>query len=203
MRKHIKNFLFFKLFLLSLVLIILILIFGIVYYRPCNTNVRLETLETVGYVSFMTDLNEGLIDTVYFTEQKDELYFLLKDGNYKITSNPKYETFKKDLLESDVIVKPVVDLITAEQVESGRVGHITMLVFIVGCFSIYFCYKSFTTSVSSGGKMIVIKNKKKVTAGSGKDVNFKSEKVASNKDINIKTFDDIAGLVEVKKDMMN
>ena len=202
MGKYIKSMFFLRLSIINTILIILFIYAGLKYYRPCNDKVRVDNLEQITYMDFKKELESNSIDTVYYTDNIDKIYLYFKDGSYKSTNNPKYENFMKDLLESDIIVKPIADLETAENEESTRVGKISVIAMIWGCFLVYFWYRALFSNAESNGKMIVVKNRKKVAIGSNKDEYVTQEKVASNKNVNVKKFEDIAGLCEVKKDMM-
>ena len=79
---------------------------------------RKSELEYVSYVEFQEMLKEGNVDTVYFAEANEDVYFTLKDGTYRGTSNPQYDDFKKDLLNYDTVVRPMIEMKFAETVES-------------------------------------------------------------------------------------
>lgn len=200
--KHIKDLHYFKLFIIALIATILFLFVSITIYKPCRDKVRVEDMEEMSYVKLMESLSDEKVDTVYYSDTSETVYVCMKDGVYYKVSNPEYEGFKKELLEKNAIVKSTMEFKSAEQIETQRSSYIMMLSFVFIWFVIYYFYKAFSNSVDSSGKMIVIKSKKKVLSGGDvSDDSRTNGKVSSNKDVSIKTFEDVAGLTELKKDM--
>lgn len=167
--------------------------FSVVFF---NTNVRASTMEEKTYVSFMDDADDGKINTVYFSETYPTMYVLTSDNSYYKVSNPNYEGFKEKILNKNIIVKQPNDLKLAENSESTVCSFLTLYIFFEMCFIIMYFAKAFVSPDES--KMIVI-GKQKVSAN-GKNATV-SETKAECKSISVKTFKDIAGLKEVKKDI--
>ena len=200
--KYIKNIFYFKLSILTVLATILFFIIGNTVIKPCNDKVRVSDMKENTYVEFRSDLSEGNIDTVYYTETAEEFYVCKKNGEYCKIGNPEYEGFKKEVLESNVFVKKISELETAEMVESQRNSYLLIFDLLLIGLLCFFFYKAFSSSSDSSGKMIIIKNKKKALSGNGEDSSVGTqEKTSKNKDISVKTFEDVAGLAEVKKDM--
>ena len=203
MFKNVKNKAFGKASLILILLIVLEIVLGNIFYKPCNDKIRKDEILDLSYSDFTELLNDKQINIVYFGATSDNLYINTVDDKYYTVNNPNYENFKKDLLEQGVIVKKIVDLQTANEVEDSRVAHITLLAFALISILIYCLYKTYTESSDSEGKMVVIKNKKKKVplSQNGDAVEVGANKQISNKDVGVKSFSDIAGLTEVKRDM--
>lgn len=152
--------------------------------QPDTEHPRRETIEYNSYIEFQKMLEEGEVETIYYAENYEDVFFVLKDGTYRGTSNPQYDDFKKDLLNYDTVVRPMMELQFAENVETKQRDYytsaavITVLVYL----SIFYYWYA----------------KSKVTAGT--EVGGSDSSSYSGQETG-KHFSDVAGLNEVKKDL--
>lgn len=152
--------------------------------------------EKISYKKFHEMVDKGDVQKIFYSENLSVFYFLDRDNHLYETTNPEYETFKKDILENGVEVAPISNIITPENEKSqadnqkflyGSVVVITLIVL----FAIYMTKKEqinvklFHQKVAVGPKSGV---RDDVKDDSGPDK---------------KTFNDIVGLEEVKKDMQS
>lgn len=196
--KKIQNMHYFKKGILMTLLTILVFVVGSIFIIPTKDNVRVADMEEVSYVAFKNDLSSGIVSTLYYTEQSPQMYVYTNEDVYYKVANPSYDGFKKELLESDILIRPTTELKTAEMVEGGRLTWLLMLCIILTCISISNFCKSILPE--SSGKMTIINERKKALSSGGSCVSSDNlQKYVP--DPSIKTFSDVAGLSEVKKDM--
>lgn len=192
----ITNPYYFRMAIKILILTLIISVSSYISVVCLNTNVRASTMEEKTYVSFMDDTNNGKVNTVYFSETYPTMYVLTSDNSYYKVSNPNYEGFKEKILNKNIIIKQPSDLKLAENVESSFRSFLTMYVLFMMCVIVSYFVKAFLPADES--KMIVI-GRQKVSAN-GKNANT-NENNTEHKMVSVKTFKDIAGLKEVKKDI--
>lgn len=180
---------------------------------------KVRNIEEVKYVDFLENLQNHQVETAfvlnsngaYIKAEYTPTYFYFKtiDGEYYKTTNPNYDTFLKELLEDGVIVKNIDDIymeekfllretLEDEEVEAEDRGLFFMddeigLFFIIG-------------TVIAGVILFLIffsaEKKKRVYVGSGiKETSQTPPK--TNVNTTGKTFKDIAGLKEAKKDVIS
>lgn len=179
------------------------LVWGYNWYIPCTEFQHKADIEITAYTEFLQLLENQEVHTVYMQNNIDTLYYSKTDNPDFVyqTNNPEYETFKAELLTHSVIIRPLNELQTADIVESARQGRIAVFViFTAGTAAIYLSidvmvYKN--NSINDSESPLHHK-RKKVTAGPGSSAPAPG---AQKQDSNIKTFNDIAGLKEVKRDM--
>lgn len=176
------------------------IVLGNYFYIPCNTMQHLDEIEAVSYTDFLTKMENQEIGTVYLGRADRMVFYYLKDDNttlYK-TNDPEYDNFKLDLLNCGAIVSSPGDMITADTIESKRNSRVICVAFgafLVGGFMLFFGMSNKEDDTPT--PTIHINQKKKVTVGGGDPKSSTSE----SDEPKAKTFDDIAGLKEVKKDM--
>ena len=174
------------------------------FYVPERILPRVENIEDLPYSEFVTQLNDGKIDTVFYKSNADKIYFTTKSKENFCVSNPEHEGFKLKLLESGAIVKDISDFKTAEDVEANRLSHVVLIyLFAIGVMAALF-YKVFITKRKI--EFIKAKNKKAVTANgstNGCADTIKDYVVNNKRELTTKgkRFDDVAGLYEVKRDV--
>ena len=152
--------------------------------------------ETVAYNDFAKKLNEGKIETVY-AEFSDEDYaanffFVLKDDKSNTlycTQNPQSDNFKLLLLENNANVKSKTAVFEDYGIlplsdHSNQYGNLISFLSLLIC--LYFI-----------SKMLGNMNGSDVNVGV---FNKKDDKIESSEKTS-KTFDDIGGLREVKRDL--
>ncbi len=153
-----------------------------------------DKLEELSYIDFLKKKENKEISTVYYKE--DNSYFYIKDtekGILKI-NNPDYETFKKELLETGIEVKSIEELVETKELtykidKKETTDKIASFIFLlaVGGLIVYVITREDKETSS------------KLTNNLGiKDNNFSNQKA---KQLSSKTFNDIAGLYEVKRDL--
>lgn len=180
------------------------LVYGRYFYIPCNEYPRESEIEWVAYSDFIQMVENKEIDTVYLQDNAPSIYYAQKDSKNVLyqTNNPEYDTFKSKLLEYSVIVLPLTDMKTADEVESSRQGTITLYVMaLAGAAVVYLLvdiFKYMADHAEPSDPLINTHKKKKVTAGPNGSSSNSSHEPSDNEG---KTFNDIAGLKEVKRDM--
>ena len=181
-----------------------ILTLGKKYYVPCNEYQHKADIEKIPYADFIQMVEEEKVHTVHMQNNVDILYFSQKDNEafFYQTNNPEYETFKADLLTHSVIILPLNELKTADDVESSKDATVLIVTMMLGGSAAIMLavdilkYKSDQIDENSP---IGVHKKKKVTAGPNGSTSNSSKN--EYKETGIKTFNDIAGLKEVKRDM--
>lgn len=130
-----------------------------------------NTPKEVKYEEFLKMADKKNVKKIAWSEKKDAFTFYDKDEKPYSTENPKYEDFKKDMLEKGIEVKEI----------GGLSNYETPIMIIVqlAMYGVFF--------------VLLIK-----TSGIGAGLSDKKEKDAKS---DVK-FSDVAGLEEVKEDLM-
>lgn len=173
-----------------------VLILGMIFYVPAKDEARLSNVKDISYVDLKNDLEKNAVDSIYYSanSESNTVYVCTVENEYYKIAKPGYDEFEKMLYESGVIIKPLSDIHFAEQTESKRFGSVLFLSMVfVWCAFICKCKenwtsKSFQGSMTGGRSMVV-----------GLDNSSMGE--GSKAGASLKTFADVAGLKEVKKDM--
>ena len=130
-----------------------------------------NTPKEVKYEEFLKMSDKKNVKKIVWSEKKDAFTFYDKDEKPYSTENPKYEDFKKDMLEKGIEVK-----------EIGGLSNYETPIMIIVQLAMY-------------GVFFVLLFK---TSGIGAGLSDKKEKDAKS---DVK-FSDVAGLEEVKEDLM-
>lgn len=130
-----------------------------------------NTPKEVKYEEFLKMADKKNVKKIVWSEKKDAFTFYDKDEKPYSTENPKYEDFKKDMLEKGIEVK-----------EIGGLSNYETPIMVIVQLAMY-------------GVFFVLLFK---TSGIGAGLSDKKEKDAKS---DVK-FSDIAGLEEVKEDLM-
>ena len=130
-----------------------------------------NTPKEVKYEEFLKMADKKNVKKIVWSEKKDAFTFYDKDEKPYSTENPKYEDFKKDMLEKGIEVKEIGGL-------SNYETPITVIVQLA-MYGVFF--------------VLLFK-----TSGIGAGLSDKKEKDAKS---DVK-FSDVAGLEEVKEDLM-
>lgn len=148
--------------------------FIVIVAMVCFTGIKISSSQinkTVKYEKFLQMVNSDKVKQIDWSDKKDTFTFSDKAGMMYSTENPKYENFKKDMLEKGIEVR-----------ESGSVGkyesQITIVIQIL-MYGVFFGLMFKVTGIGSG----IVGGKEKETVS------------------NVK-FKDVAGLDEVKEDLM-
>ena len=130
-----------------------------------------NTPKEVKYEAFLKMADKKNVKKIVWSEKKDAFTFYDKDEKPYSTENPKYEDFKKDMLEKGIEVK-----------EIGGLSNYETPIMVIVQLAMY-------------GVFFVLLFK---TSGIGAGLSDKKEKDAKS---DVK-FSDVAGLEEVKEDLM-
>lgn len=130
-----------------------------------------NTPKEVKYEEFLKMTDKKNVKKIVWSEKKDAFTFYDKDEKPYSTENPKYEDFKKDMLEKGIEVK-----------EIGGLSNYETPIMVIVQLAMY-------------GVFFVLLFK---TSGIGAGLSDKKEKDAKS---DVK-FSDVAGLEEVKEDLM-
>jgi len=130
-----------------------------------------NTPKEVKYEEFLKMADKKNVKKIVWSEKKDAFTFYDKDEKPYSTENPKYEDFKKDMLEKGIEVK-----------EIGGLSNYETPIMVIVQLAMY-------------GVFFVLLFK---TSGIGAGLSDKKEKDAKS---DVK-FSDVAGLEEVKEDLM-
>lgn len=154
--------------------------------------VDVNTLETLPYTTFLNDIKNKHVQNIYYESHDPNVYIEKVDGNYYITTNPEYDAFKKDMLEQGLSVCDIDTLFPPEKSPSGWM----IILFIIACMVVL--------SLALRWILAVVVDKAKSSQIEEVVVNGKPNphiKEVEKKENGAKTFKDIAGLYEVKKDV--
>lgn len=157
--------------------------------------------KSVTFTTLYKQLDNGKVATLYYTKETPTVYIVTKDDKYEKVINLDTDDFVDKLVNSKAVMKAITELHFGKEVLTNRVGWFSFLLvcIYIGCIA-YF--SNSYSEYQEKGKITVIpyknKKKKKVTTRANGD----SEScIKANYDDSVKTFDNIAGLTEVKKDM--
>ena len=148
-------------------------------------------LETVKYVDFLGNIEEENVKEIYYGEYYTEFFVADNNEGYYKVVNPDYDTFKKDMMEKGIDVLPMPTS------SSSKIQGPSLLQIIMMIISLYFLYNAcmrYATYSKMIGKTGATVN---IGAQPMQRAPLSQEKEQSSA---VKTFKDIAGLTEVKKD---
>lgn len=125
----------------------------------------------VKYEKFLQMVKDDKVEKIEWSENKDTFTFYDKKEKSYISENPKYENFKKDMLEKGIEVK-----------EAGNISNYETQISIAIQILMYCVFFGLMAKVTGIGDSIFGEKEKETKS-------------------NVK-FDDVAGLDEVKEDLM-
>ena len=175
-----------------------IALYGFKYYIPCNDVQRRDEIPAMTYPNFTAALENAQVEKVYLDNSNKFYYTLIEQPDFLYeTDNPGYEEFRLDLLNKGIIIEPKDEVQTADEIESSRKGGIITFIILTGCPAFVYLILGLTEK-GDNNPTVPIANKKALAGGGpgSSSSNTQSEKKPGQK-----TFDDIAGLKEVKRDM--
>ena len=100
-----------------LIIVISILFIGCVafkVYQEINVNTKIET--KISYTDFLKKVKAGEVEKIIYRSDSNDISFTEKNDKSETeytTSNPKYENFKKDMLEKNVEFEEVKSVDTS------------------------------------------------------------------------------------------
>jgi cell division protease FtsH len=156
---------------------------------PCKSLPRSSDVVTTSYSVFEESIENGVVTDAYYTESYTYIYYKLADSSdiYN-TFNPKSDTMTELLVTHDIVVHSTADLKFAENTEDTRKTYVVVFLIAFSAFAFYKYYKLFPNKLvlaqPDGDTEVADKSKGKV------------KRVKTGK-----TFADIAGHYEVKKDL--
>lgn len=153
------------------IMLMVLMAVGIFNGKAIIQKFKNNTPKEVKYEEFLKMADKKNVKKIAWSEKKDAFTFYDKDEKPYSTENPKYEDFKKDMLEKGIEVK-----------EIGGLSNYETPIMIIVQLAMY-------------GVFFVLLFK---TSGIGAGLSDKKEKDAKS---DVK-FSDVAGLEEVKEDLM-
>lgn len=159
-----------------------------------------DKIEYIEYTNFTKLIESKEVDTIYFSNSEEFFFIKTKDKFNKVI-NPEYDTFKKEILEKSINVKSISGI--NDEIFSLVKNRILIFRICLGAIACLFLYLS---------KVFFFKYIKKKKEGMKKDfdkveafINSISTQAQPSPPKTVKpkkqTFDDVAGLVEVKRDV--
>lgn len=161
-----------------------------------------EDTPQITYNEYLTAIDDDTINTIYYEPSNDVFYAEKTDGTYVATQNPSYDTFRKDMLEKGITIQPITELgLELPNEENDTPVFLTIIHFVIIGWAFINLITVLCSIGESGGRGP--RRMEPVGGGGGaipKDGGH-SNSLGHKKDPSIKTFDDVAGLYEVKKDV--
>lgn len=156
--------------------------------------------KSISFDDFYNQINKDELATIYYTKLNANVYAVTKKDELEKVINLDTEEFKNKIINSKAVMKATTELEFGNIIYTNKLGWLGLVVAGVYIWCIYYFSSTYNKYAESASIEFVAKNKKKkklTTVGSsGSD-----ETIKTNYDDSYKTFDDIAGLTEVKKDM--
>lgn len=161
------------------------LIFSILYLNAGGE----YGIQDATYMEFKRMANNGEIEEAYIDPAETTFEFKTKDGKTYVAENPDYDTFKLDMLESGIQVKEVQPINT-----QSMISMLINLVFVG--IMIYFLSSLMKQQSGNMSKKLIRPEKDEK-----EEINIGTN---GKKKVNKRrtTFQDVAGLKQVKNDMM-
>ena len=191
----------YKIFKLIKAVSLLILAFVFVAFTSSTTTnkdalVNDET-QHISYQEYLVAVENKEITTVYFDEESDLIYVKYADETYCATDNPQYDTFRKDMLTLGVTFGTFDDLGLNKEETNDTPFIVTIIHVIVVSMAVINLIGAIVglTHNDYSTKM------EQAVGGPSKQNNVAENKSNSRKMATMKTFKDVAGLHEVKKDV--
>ena len=159
--------------------------------------IDIATMQAEPYTTMVSDIESDNIEIMYYTTNNADVYILTKEGVYYKTSNPEYDSFKKDMLDKGLIVRPVSEF---QQQNQEVFSFVHLLGIMLAIMTIGSCALRLIAihmmSKGNGEDTPIF-----ASAGPGVSRPTNSSGSEPKSKEKAKSFNDIAGLYEVKKDM--
>lgn len=157
--------------------------------------------KSVTFTTLYKQLDNNKISTLYYTKEAQNVYIVTKDNKYEKVINLDTDEFVKKMTNSKAVMKSTNELRFGKEVVTNRL--VLYSFFLLCCYVWCIAYScNSDNEYQTKGTITVIpsKNKRKKLTTAGASSENVSD-IKTNYDDSVKTFDDIAGLTEVKKDM--
>lgn len=156
-----------------------------------------EETEELKYSEYLQDVKNNNVTTIYYDEDVEFFYVAKSDDTFYKTQNPSYENFKKDTLEAGIAVKSTNEYLGGtEEKEETLFDWILTLAMFCSIANFMICLINFMFEFTERRKRVPSGG---VAFGPNIPTDSNSKKTNTNK--KIKTFKDVAGLHEVKRDV--
>lgn len=152
--------------------------------------------ESISYATFKEYVENGEIDSIYYNEDTIDMLVVLKSGEEFVAPYPSQDPFKQSMIENGISVLPYEekpDVKEKTTKEQNKAQAIATFVWIVCIFAMF----SFFHSISRRNKMMM--QAYSSIANGQVSGNTNKENIKKS---NVKTFDDVAGLKETKRDLL-
>ena len=188
--------------------IVLVLVIAHIVFFWCGSIVKShiknpeeKDFKAVSYKTFEKQIKEDKLSVIYYTEGIDNVYIETKDKKLERVGNVDTDKFKNLLLTSTAKSKKVEDLEFKKDVYNNKMGMYGLGLACVYIWAIVYLCNTVNMYTDVDGNISMVKRKKKKKlVGGGTSANAKVQ-TKEDFDDSYKTFRDIAGLTEVKKDM--
>ena len=176
------------------------------FFISDNVDVRESTMQEIDYLTFEQQLQTDEVQVIYYSKDSEFIFVQYTDNIVKMR-NLVTDDFEETMFTQGLTIKPTSELQTAEKIEETRRGQRNLYIF--GFLAAYFCvtlnmlYKSkedFGDTFHQIGEKLHL-GKVKATEGTSSRATASSISKDNNLEVPEKTFKDIAGLYEVKKDI--
>ena len=184
-------------------LFLMLMYIATVWVIPDKVHPRLSEMEKITYNQFIENLNEKEYEKVYHTTGYNTVYAYHGDeeGTYDILTGAEYDGFKLVLLEAEVVIEDAESFVYAEQKEEYR----TTLVAFMGTCLLFAAFIHLIRAIRYPSKPHKVDTVFVNMVPPMNMANMFNPAQSVQTDINSvessKTFEDIAGLKEVKRDV--
>lgn len=193
----------------SIASIVISIILFVITLRACKLNINIPfdaDYTQIDYLEFKEKLSNKAFKEIYYDEKISKIYLVDNDGTTEQTINPFTDDTRIQILESGALVKQTGELNTGDKVYSARISIFAIIFGVTWIILLTYLVKGYESYNSNEIKVLRRKQKKVAVDSPERPMSSieamegKSSKVEEY-DADFKTFDDIAGLKEVKKDM--
>lgn len=174
-------------YMLSLILFIIALNIAPDYIGKGKPS--LSDYQEISLIQMKKLIDKKDVSQIYYTKNELYVYAVTNEKEYKKTSNPDTDAFKDYLYDSDIIINRVTEMDTKDKDLSDFHVFAGIVLFVYTAMLIFMLLRKYTINI---GKAEALEGNLKRPISSFDNRQDKES---------FKTFSDIAGLYEVKKDM--
>lgn len=156
--------------------------------------------QSVTFTTLYKQLNSNKVSILYYTKGRPNVYIVTKGDKYEKVINLDTDDFVNRLVNSKAVMKTIDELQFGNVVATNRSGWFALFLACAYIWCIAYLSSTYNKYQESGTSITIIPSKKKKLTTAGQSCKSESG-IKTNYDDSVKTFDDIAGLTEVKKDM--